>query len=109
MKSRPSEMEEDRVTDTAQSPTDQAQPPAPWLHTPEPVPPPSWAAQGSHPGPAWPSSSTDSSTTGSNGASRAAAAASKLQAISAERPEVIIGAAFAGGLLLALFIKYLAR
>ncbi len=100
------------MTDTAQSQTDhqpEPQPPAPWLHTAEPVPPPNWATQGSHPGPSWPSPAGDSSNSDSDGASRYASAASTVQAISLERPEVIIGAAFAGGLLLALFIKYLAR
>jgi hypothetical protein len=105
------------VTENTQSSTDQAQPPAPWLKQPDAGTVPNWALQGSHPGPSWPPLSSDSpagsapagqSPVQAGQASLQAGRAS-LQSLARERPEVVIGAAFAGGLVLALILKRLAR
>ncbi|HEY4829993.1 MAG TPA: hypothetical protein VIH85_24735 [Solirubrobacteraceae bacterium] len=60
-----------------------------------------------------PPDSTDPAVTdgvdGSTGAVDAASPQERLAALAAERPEAAVGAAFAGGLLLALILKRLAR
>lgn len=107
------------MTENNQSSTGQAQPPAPWLHQPEAGSVPNWALEGPHPGPSWPQPPID----GANGANVAdgtpagtpsgpsplQSAQASLQSLAVDRPEVIIGAAFAGGIVLALILKHLAR
>ncbi len=54
--------------------------------------------------PAWTSPAPPQETSGASGVG-----ASGVAAVAADRPEVAVGAAFAGGLVLALILKRLAR
>ncbi|MGO9903984.1 MAG: hypothetical protein ACLP0J_30930 [Solirubrobacteraceae bacterium] len=98
------------MTENTQSATDQAQPPVPWLKQPDAGFVPNWAQEGEHPGPSWPPSSIEAAAGGAPaGQSPLRAAQASLQALARDRPEAIVGAAFAGGLVLALILKRLAR
>ncbi len=82
------------MTDQSHDVTEEAPPPGPWLNQPDSAQ--SWAAEGPHPGPSWTAAPESSS------------GVSQVRAVLA-RPEVVIGAAFAGGLVLAMILKRLAR
>jgi hypothetical protein len=72
-------------------------PPAPWLAQPDGDGNHSWAESGPHPGPSW----IPSSLSGAEGSS----VATLTTALS--RPEVRLGVAFLGGLVVATIIKRL--
>ncbi len=83
------------MTDQSHDVTEDAPPPGPWLDPPGGAQH-NWAAEGPHPGPSW------------TPPPEAPPSVSHVQAL-LRRPEFVIGAAFAGGLVLATILKRLAR
>jgi hypothetical protein len=104
------------VTEQPNDPAQQVPPPGPW-HNSEAAKPP-WTGGREPSGPAWtpnsdsaiPATASDAPYTSpySSPTSRSPTAADVIAA-GLERPEVVIGAAFVGGLLLATILKRLAR
>jgi hypothetical protein len=93
-----------------QTPSDdaggQVPPPGPWPSQTDRTQP-AWTAGGEPNGPAWGSPAAGASGPAVTGGSWSASADSIASGI--EHPEIVIGAAFVGGLLLAMLIKRLAR
>ncbi len=99
------------MTDAARAAGEQTLPPAPWQSQND-LAPPNWALEGPHPGPPW-QTFTDPDESG-DGEHRSPLDTLKRsdvlkRADALKRPEVMLGVAFAGGLLLASILKRLAR
>ncbi|MGO9752620.1 MAG: hypothetical protein ACLP8S_25100 [Solirubrobacteraceae bacterium] len=107
------------MTENSQSSTDQAEPPAPWLQQQTDAGSLSnWAMAGAPPGTSWPPPPSsdplaDGAPAGQSplqaGQASLQAGRTSLQSLVRARPELVIGAAFAGGLAVALIVKRLAR
>ena len=85
---------------------DRVPPPGPWPKEADRAQPP-WTASGEPKGPAWASDAARAA--GSAGTPGSWSAAEDTIGSGIERPEIVIGAAFVGGLLLAMLLKRLAR
>ena len=98
------------MTDAAPAAGDQTLPLAPWQSQSD-VAPPNWALEGPHPGPPWKSFTTPGEDGEGRRSTLDALKGSELlsNADALKRPEVILGLAFTGGLLLAAILKRLAR
>ncbi len=97
------------MSENAHSSTDRPQPPAPWLQQTDGTVP-NWALESPHPGPPSQPPLPHSPVDGTReGAPSRGSLQSSISSLATDRPEVVIGAAFVGGVVLALIIKRLAR
>ncbi len=99
------------MTENAHSPTDRPQPPAPWLQQPDATVP-NWALGAPHSGPPQPPlprASVDGARDARPARQFLQSSISSISSVATDRPEVVIGVAFAGGIVVALIINRLAR
>jgi hypothetical protein len=100
------------VTDAARAAGEQTLPLAPWQSQSD-VAPSNWALEGPHPGPVWKSLTSPGDDADGEGRRSSLDALKGSDILSnadvLKRPEVMLGLAFTGGLLLAAILKRLAR